>query len=215
MIRVVAMALCCCVAIAGAEEKPAAQVLLDRGLRSYAVGKWAEAIEAFRAGYEIEPRPDFLYALAQAERMSGDCRAAAAAYRAFLRTSPAEKAAGSARQNLERCEAQVAAEPATTSAPPVATPAVKIDVAPRRAWYSDPAGDVLGALGLAIVGTGGALWGVGEAGVQSANAATRYDQFGGGAGAERERTVGIVGVAVGGALMLGAVGRWIWVARHR
>src|SRR5581483_9031596 len=213
-----------------AEEKPAAQVLLDRGLRSYAVGKYAEAIESFRAGYQIDPRPDFLYALAQAERMSGDCRGAVAAYRAFLRTSPPEKAAVSARQNLERCEAPLAAEPPsttsganttttnganamTTAAAPALAP--RLADAPRRPWYRDPAGDVLGALGLAAVGTGGALWGVGEAGVQSANASTRYDQFAGGPNAERERTIGIVGVAVGGALLVGALGRWLWVARHR
>jgi hypothetical protein len=31
---------------------------------------------------------------------------------------------------------------------------------------------------------------------------------------DREQVAGIVSVAVGGALVVTAVGRWIWVARH-
>src|SRR5207302_10519562 len=54
----------------------------------------------------------FLYALGQAQRMQGDCRAAAASYRAYLRTSPPERSAAPARENLKRCEALVAATPA-------------------------------------------------------------------------------------------------------
>jgi tetratricopeptide (TPR) repeat protein len=206
-------------AAAPALAAPSAQELLDRGLRSYAVGKYADAIASFRAGYELEARPEFLYALGQALRMNGDCRAAIAAYKAFLRTTPHENAALGASQNVERCERELAAapQPAPTAAAPPAV-AVVVTPAPRpppRAWYRDPAGDALGAIGLVFAGTGAALWGVGEAGVQSANAAARYDQFGGGATAERERTVGIIGVAVGGALLVGATARWIWVARRR
>jgi tetratricopeptide (TPR) repeat protein len=221
MTRALALALvCACAAPARADAPPSAQELLDRGLRSYAVGEYRAAIDSFRAGYRLEARPDFLYALAQAQRMSGDCRSAVAAYRAFLRTAPPDKAQVSARQNLERCEQQLAAapRPATASPPATAAPA---PLAPppaehlRRAWYRDPAGDVLGALGLAVVGIGGALWGVGEAGVQAANQSSRYDQFANGPQAERERTVGIVGVALGGALLVGAGARWIWVARRR
>jgi tetratricopeptide (TPR) repeat protein len=194
------------------DDAAAAQRLLDAGLRSYAVGQYGDAVRAFREGYRLDPRPDFLYALGQAHRMSGDYEAAIAAYRAFLRTDPPERSAAGARQNLERCQAQLAA--ARAVAPPPPPPPLTVS-APHRPWHRDPAGAVLGALGLAACGAGGALWGVGEAGVESANAATRYDQFLAGQTADRERAAGIVSVAVGGALLIAAVARYAWVARHR
>src|SRR5580693_5254089 len=113
--------LCVLVLSATALASPA-QTLLERGLRSYAVGHYPEAIASFQRGYEMEPRPEFLYALAQAQRMNGDCRGAVASYRAFLRTSPAERAAAPARQNLARCEELLASIAPETVAPALTAP---------------------------------------------------------------------------------------------
>jgi tetratricopeptide (TPR) repeat protein len=209
-------------AIAQRADAPAsAQEHLERGLRSYAIGNYAEAIASFRTGYELDPRPDFLYALAQAQRMSGDCAGAVSSYRAFLRTNPPERAAAGARQNLQRCEAQLAAQPPPAPAPAV-TPApetVREPAPPARPWHRDPAGATLAALGLGFAGGGGALWGVGDSAVQSANSAPRYDQFAAlassGQSGVTERTVGIVGVSLGGALLISAAARYLWLARHR
>src|SRR5690242_15602139 len=71
-----------------ASMSPEARGRLDRGLRYYATQEYAKAIEEFKAGYQIEPRPQFLYALGQAQRLSGDCSHALDAYRAFLRSGP-------------------------------------------------------------------------------------------------------------------------------
>jgi tetratricopeptide (TPR) repeat protein len=203
-----------------------ADQLMQKGLRSYAVGQYDEAIAAFRQGYELEPRADFLYALGQAQRMQGDCRAAAASYRAYLRTSPAERSAAPARENLKRCEAQIAAAPPPVPQPtPVVTPPPPPPVVqsppvelPRRRWYRDTAGDVLGGLGVAALATGGALWGVGEAGVRSLVDASQYGQFaarlGQGDTFDHERTAGIVTFAIGGALTAAAIIRWAVVARR-
>ncbi|MDB4968757.1 MAG: hypothetical protein JWN44_4446, partial [Myxococcales bacterium] len=131
----------------GAAASPADE-LLERGLRSYAVGHYDDAIAAFQRGYELQPRADFLYALGQAQRMKGDCRAAASSYRAYLRTAPPEKSAAPARQNLERCQRELAASPPAAPAPaPVAAPAPApfADVAaspavtapPPRRWQRD------------------------------------------------------------------------------
>ena len=206
---------------------PAAAELLERGLRSYAVGRYDEAIAAFQRGYELEPRADFLYALGQAERMKGDCRAAVASYRAYLRTSPPERAAAPARQNLERCERELASAPPSPPLPAVepqpATPpsvaAVPAIATPRRRARDNRAAAILAGVGGAALVAGGALWGVGEAGARSLADATTYDQFaahGHDAGAfAAERTAGIVAVAVGGALVTVAIARWAWIARHR
>ncbi|MBI5543108.1 MAG: hypothetical protein HY901_04420, partial [Deltaproteobacteria bacterium] len=47
---------------------------LERGLRSYDVQQYEEAIAQFKKGYQLDPRPEFLFALAQAERLRGNCR---------------------------------------------------------------------------------------------------------------------------------------------
>jgi tetratricopeptide (TPR) repeat protein len=196
----------------------AADELLERGLRSYAVGRYDEAIAAFQRGYELDARADFLYALGQAQRMSGDCKAAAASYRAYLRTAPAERAAAPARQNLERCEQQLAGAPAPAVVEPTAALVTPAAPPPRR-WRDDRAAGLLCGLGAAALVAGGALWGVGENGARTLADASRYDQFAAraadGDAFERERTAGIVTVAVGGALVTAAVARWIWVARSK
>jgi hypothetical protein len=88
---------------------------LERGLRLYDTQAYTEAIAEFKAGYRIDPRPSFLYALAQAQRMNGDCKNAVVAYRAFLRSAPAEPARAAAQSNIERCE-QAQRDPSSPAA---------------------------------------------------------------------------------------------------
>jgi len=206
--------------------------LLERGLRSYAVGHYPEAIASFQRGYELQPRPEFLYALAQAQRMSGDCRGAVASYRAFLRTTPPERAAAPARQNLARCEELLASAPPPDAVTPEVAPPLPpppslpspfaekpLPPPPPPPWYRDRAGIALGAVGLAAAGAGAALWGVGEAGARSLADATQYGQFAAhGSSADaygNERLAGILCVSVGGALAVSAIGRFAVVARRR
>jgi tetratricopeptide (TPR) repeat protein len=190
-----------------------ARSLRTRGLRAYDVQRYDEAIDAFRHAYEIDPQPDLLYALAQAERMSGDCRRAVDAYRAFLRSNPPSQQAASARKNLGRCEMQLAAAPPPPQPSPAPTavilvePAVPPPAPPRRA-ARDTAGHVMMALGVAGLVSGAALWGVAQGDIDAVNRSTSYDQFvnarAAAAHAEGERIGGIVTVAVGGALVLAA-----------
>lgn len=215
------LALCATSAVASASP---AQELLERGLRSYAVGHYDEAIASFQRGYELEPRADFLYALGQAQRMKGDCRAAVASYRAYLRTSPPERSAAPARQNLDRCERELAnAPPPVAPAPPPAvvdrpTPPPPPLPPPRRV-RDDRAAAVLAGIGGAALVTGAVLWGVGESGARSLADAATYDQYAAhGADAavyDRERLAGIITLAVGGAAVVVAVARWSWLATHR
>jgi hypothetical protein len=167
-----------------------------------------------------------LYALGQAQRMKGDCRAAVASYRAYLRTSPPERAAAPARQNLERCERELAAPPPPTTPPPPAVvepatppPPTIVVVTPKPRVRDDRAAAVLAGLGGAALVSGAVLWGVGESGARSLADATTYDQFAAhgheAATFDGERIGGIVAVAVGGALVTVAVARWAWLARHR
>jgi tetratricopeptide (TPR) repeat protein len=99
---------------------PLAKEHLDRGLHLYDAQKYAEAIAEFQAGYEIDPQPDFLYAMGQAERLNGDCRRAVAAFEAFLRSGPNSKQEASAKEKLAWCKEELRRHPGT---PPTPTPA--------------------------------------------------------------------------------------------
>ena len=78
---------------ATAEPRPAAAPshLMEAGLAAYRAGEYAAAVAAFRAAYRADGRPSALFAMAQAERMTGDCRVAIADYDRFLATGPAER----------------------------------------------------------------------------------------------------------------------------
>jgi hypothetical protein len=57
----------------------------DRGMIFYNVQDWPSAVRELRAAYEADPKPEYLYSLAQAQRLSGDCASAILTYRAFMR----------------------------------------------------------------------------------------------------------------------------------
>jgi tetratricopeptide (TPR) repeat protein len=210
------------------EMKPSARTLENRGLRAYDVQQYDEASDHFRAAYQIDPRPELLYALGQSERMAGHYQRAIEAYRAFLRTNPASAQSGPARKNIVRCEQALAAvsqdrapppepSPAPATPPQISTPPLTSPVlVERRRASQDTAGHVMLALGLAGLVTGGALVGVGQSAIDAANSAGQYDRFvmlhDAAGGAEGERIGGFVSLAIGGALVAAAVIHYaVWV----
>src|SRR5688500_8437696 len=74
----------------GTVDPVTAEDWLALGLARFEREDYAGAIDAFERGHAIDPRPQFLFALAQAERLRGDCKAALIYYRKFLTTSPSE-----------------------------------------------------------------------------------------------------------------------------
>ncbi|HEY3359430.1 MAG TPA: hypothetical protein VGQ83_39635, partial [Polyangia bacterium] len=113
--------------------KPAARRHLDRGMSHYQKRDFDRAIEELKKGKAIDPRPEFLYALGQVYRASGDCSAAVQHYEEFLATEPPEAQAAAARNNVERCRqllAPVAPLPALAPAPrePAPPPAAQAPV---------------------------------------------------------------------------------------
>ncbi|MEO6773733.1 MAG: hypothetical protein ABI467_12065 [Kofleriaceae bacterium] len=65
-----------------------ARLLADRGRQLQRDGKFAEALEAYKAAYVLAPSPGLLFNLAQVYRLSGDCDDAAWMYKRFLETGP-------------------------------------------------------------------------------------------------------------------------------
>jgi hypothetical protein len=99
----------------------------ERGLRLYDGHSYEEAIVELRASYQIDPRPEILYALGQAQRMNHQCREAIVSYEAYLRTGPGVRQEAATRDQIELCRAELAGETGasdrTAPTPPVPTPA--------------------------------------------------------------------------------------------
>jgi hypothetical protein len=205
---------------------PEARAHLERGLRAYADREWREAIAAFRAGYAIDPHPDFLFPWAQATRLSGDCAGALPLYRKAL----AAAATGEDRRDIEgliaRCEEEVersppAAEPEPEPEPePAAAPARENLHVARRApasssppWYTDRFGGALaigGAIGLA---TGAGFLIAASGADHDATAAGSLDDFVAAADrADRQRLIGAIALGAGAGLAGVAILRYAWVA---
>jgi tetratricopeptide (TPR) repeat protein len=69
-----------------------AKDLYERGETAYNLGDYAKAIEAFKAGYEVWPRPPFLFNIAQSYRQQGDAQNAIFFFKRFLEADPDTKA---------------------------------------------------------------------------------------------------------------------------
>ena len=109
----------------------------ERGLRLYDGHSYDEAIVELRASYQIDPRPEILYALGQAQRMNHQCKEAIVSYEAYLHTGPAARQEAAARDQIGSCRAELAAETGAPDKPvasPVPTPAH--EAAPQAAGGS-------------------------------------------------------------------------------
>lgn len=159
------------------------------GLDAYERGEFEAAAAYFERAFAITEAPGDLYGWAQAARSAGDCAAAIELYRLFIDLGIGGQAEGAAQQNIERCEAQIAAAPPPSPTPaPIITfeppddPAIDDDPSPPATDTSkrqrpDPAG-----LGLTIVGGaaalgGGAMLGIGEARRADQRNAGGYQRF--------------------------------------
>jgi hypothetical protein len=126
-----------CIAPAAAGSVPAASSAearehLRAGVRHYDIQEFADAATEFRAAYRLDPQPDYLYSLGQAERAAGNCRRAVDAYRAYLRYAPTGKAE-MARKQIDRCvsESETSAQHVEPNAPPPPE-AAEVAVRPQR-----------------------------------------------------------------------------------
>lgn len=81
-----------------------ADELLKRGLALYKDGKYSEAVEVLAKAYAADPKPEVMFPLAQAERLAGDCPAAAGHYKKILAQVGDLNVAKLVRQNLSLCE---------------------------------------------------------------------------------------------------------------
>ena len=100
-----------------------AKALADRGRQLQHDGRYAEAVEAYKAAYVLAPSSGLLFNLAQAYRLVGDCDDAAWMYHRYLDSQPTDEARTIASAHLARLEAcshdgfRVTVVPASVPAP--------------------------------------------------------------------------------------------------
>lgn len=203
---------------------------LQRGIEFYAQKQYELALVEFRAGFALDPRPDFLFAMAQAERLSGDCPTAVVYYQRFLETHPDPNQAEAARVNLRRCNRALEsgpggrprestpaaldeAEQASAPPEPIQVPAAALTSGPRRdesPWYRDIAGGAMAGGGVAALGVSIGFWVAKGSAEKAASESTNYfDYVDANQRASRDRTVSLVALGVGAALAAGATYRYL------
>ncbi|HEX9100895.1 MAG TPA: tetratricopeptide repeat protein, partial [Polyangia bacterium] len=122
--------------------KAEARVHYERGLKLYERHQYDDAITELRAGLAVDPQPDILYALGQAERRRGNCERAIEYYQACLGLVKEPAAAAALRVQIERCKVEsnepkeeAAQLPAPTAeAPSATTPPSSSEAATPPSW---------------------------------------------------------------------------------
>ncbi len=205
---------------------PAAAQYLRSGLERFEQKDYAGAVHDFEAGWAIDPHPDFLYAMGQAERMNGRCDLAINHYGAYLLQVTSKAQVAAARLQLERCEKALKKEQnearAEPSAPPpqlllpelppaaaVAPTVIASPPTPRA--YTDAVAWVLTGLALAAAVAGGIVWGQADGTIRQGSQS--YAQYEAALGAIIPRVVGIALVGTGVLLGGGATLRFALEAR--
>jgi hypothetical protein len=191
---------------------PAAEALYDRALKGFETRDYAGAIRDLEAGFALDPRREFLFAEAQAKRLSGDCRGAVVLYQRFLTTGPPALQVDATQIGLARCAQELAKKPEEMVVTPPPRPPPK--PSPPR-WNRDPLGLGLTGAGVIALGIGAGFLVAGEIALGDAGEATTYAGYTGHhATAATRLEVAVGALAIGGALAAAGVARLLVVRRH-
>ncbi len=203
---------------------PEAKEHLERGLAGYTAKDYAGAIKDLRLAYALDPRPEILFAWAQAERLYGRCSQASKLYDRFLKSKPSAQQAAAARTGIERCEGQPDTTPADPEdvEQPAPQPAQEQPEQPAAAAAPPPPRPRVDAVGLGLLGVGvalgavgGGLLGAGERKAKQLGDVATYDEYADGSGPVRTlRIAGGVLAGIGGALIVGGIVKLLVHRRH-
>ncbi|MEM6994475.1 MAG: hypothetical protein AAF721_28425 [Myxococcota bacterium] len=210
-------------------ENPEARAHFEAAQEAFENEDYAAAIPDLKAAYALEGNPLLLYAWAQAERFSGNCKRALELYKQYLDRGPNDEQRRLAEANIADCQAEVGGtdpdpppkdptdptDPSgneDTSTAPATTGAT--DTPPGgKPWYKDWLAPTLAGAGLLAAGGGGALIALGvRQGRDAPTAVNEMDYFEEGDAARAKHTAGWVLVGVGGALVVGAAIRYALLA---
>jgi hypothetical protein len=202
------------IALAGTASADQAGDSLKKGIDLYKAGKYAESIPHLEKAHKLDGKPDTLFALAQAQRLAGDCASAAPNYHKVIEQVSDMNVAKLVQQNLSLCEPdqpkQVEAkEERREESQPAPKPEVVERTVVRDVGGTDKLAAALFGGGMLAVGVAGGLY---VAASNNADAADRaksledHDLLADRATAQR--TIMYVAGGVGVAMMGFAIYRW-------
>ena len=164
MVAALVLSLCFGPATATAVDDAAqARTHYDAARRSYDIGRFDQAIEAFTRAYQLDPAPILLFNIGQAHWKKGDSEQALLFYRRYLEADPAADNRQRVEDRIRELEARPAkVPPLAAPAPPavaMAGPPVTLTAEPpeappplhRRPWFWGAAVGLLGAATLVTV----------------------------------------------------------------
>ncbi len=207
----VAAAIVLAPAVASADDN------MKRGIELYKAGKYADAAAALAKAYDADGKPETLFALAQAERLAGDCKNAAPHYHKVLDQVSDLNVAKLVQAQLSQCEKDepAKAEPAKVEPKPepakdAPPPQIVTKTVVREVHRGDQLSTSMFATGMLCLGGAAGLL-VASLGSQSAaDAATTqpdYNRFS--SRASTEGVAAIVTAAAGATLITFATVRWL------
>ncbi len=144
-----------------AAANPRARELYKRGIEEYKAQKYEAAAATLKEAYDLDPKPETLFALAQAERLGDRCPEARAHYQQLLEATTELATARAVQTNLELCGPDPAkpAEPPPAAAPPPPPPPQTITrTVVREVRRTDKLAAALLAGGMLGLGAGGGLF---------------------------------------------------------
>lgn len=185
--------------------------LMKRGIEHYKAGRFTEAAADLGGAYKLEPKPETLFALAQAERLAGDCASARPHYRELLDTVSDLNVAKLVQQNLMLCsepEVTAVVEPPKSVEP--APPQITTKTVVREVRRTDTLAASLAVGGGLLLGVSGGLYLAASGNRDAADRARSLEDHDVLADrADTQRTAMLV-TAGAGAVMIGvAVVRWM------
>jgi hypothetical protein len=191
---------------------------VERGTRFYNLQNWNGALKEYREAYTLDPKPETMWAIAQTQRLSGDCRAAILSYKAYVRGASAQ-GASVAEDFIEQCQADLDAhqravdeaaarqaarpvEPAPSN-PVTAPPPVAKSRPADPSWVFDPLGDTLFVVGIGAFVGGGVYFLIGNSDMSATAQKTSYQAYDTAVDAARSEQHLGASAALGGVVLLG------------
>jgi tetratricopeptide (TPR) repeat protein len=132
-----------------AEMNAEARAKLGAGNQHFEAKRFSEALVEYQAAYRIDPDPDILFAIAQAERFLGKCHLALPRFREYLASRPDFPI--QVQSSIADCWRQLPPPEANKPCPSAPDQAVESGLP----WYKNPAS------GAVVVGTAGIAIGIG------------------------------------------------------
>jgi hypothetical protein len=150
------------IALADQDINREAKKHYDAGTELMQQKQWKRAVQELRVAYTLDPKPEIIYALAQATRLRGDCLGEVPLYKEYLQVKTlSEVQRGYATRSMDACKDVVAEQQMTLQGGDDGKK--DDDTAARAEWDQERAsrsssrrtGWILAVTGVVVAGAGG------------------------------------------------------------